>query len=234
MRERDKTASGPREERDITPAAERVTISQLTSRTPAAAAGSAAPVTSTRPPANQPSEPEKSDEIDKACTAERATELRGIIEEKKSLLGITLFTELKNKAVKRYHQVKAMADIEAGFENLSPDLDDAQEGFNRLFTLIAKSNGSWNRSNTIAIRWRWKICGRSFSMASKRLLRRRQCGQKRKRKTAAGALVELSIIKRRFGDRGQMVIYPCPHCDSYHVGHTPGKNGIGSGWQIQY
>lgn len=136
-----------REERGITPAAERVTISQLTNRTPAAE--TAAPVTSAPPPVNQPSEPEKSDEsdiaqqlrdeIDKACTAVRATTLRGIIEEKKPELGITLFTELKNKAVKRYHQVKAMTDIEAGFENLSPDLADAQEAFNRLFSLIAKS-----------------------------------------------------------------------------------------------
>ncbi|ECQ4329842.1 hypothetical protein FY725_21905 [Salmonella enterica] len=67
-------------------------------------------------------------------------------------------------------------------------------------------------------------------MTSKHRLRRKQCGCKKRHKTADGAQIELWIIRKRYGHQGQMGVYRCPFCNNYHVGHTPGRNGIGSGY----
>ncbi|EAP0942965.1 hypothetical protein B7802_07380 [Salmonella enterica] len=69
-------------------------------------------------------------------------------------------------------------------------------------------------------------------MASKRRLRRKQCGRKRCHKTAADACIELRLIKLKYGHQGQIGVYRCPFCNNYHVGHTPGRNGIGSGYEV--
>ncbi|EAA8653945.1 hypothetical protein IOZ78_000817 [Salmonella enterica] len=58
----------------------------------------------------------------------------------------------------------------------------------------------------------------------------KQCGCKKRHKTADGAQIELWIIRKRYGHQGQMGVYRCPFCNNYHVGHTPGRNGIGSGY----
>lgn len=68
-------------------------------------------------------------------------------------------------------------------------------------------------------------------MASKRRQRRKQCTGKNRHPTADGAQIELYLIRKRYGHQGQMGIYRCPFCGKYHVGHIPGRNGIGSGYR---
>lgn len=41
-------------------------------------------------------------------------------------------------------------------------------------------------------------------MSSKRRLRRKQCAGKKRHKTADGAMVEIKIIRQRFGHQGQI------------------------------
>jgi hypothetical protein len=56
----------------------------------------------------------------------RSKALRADIESAKATLGSALFTELKNKAVKRYYLVDARNKIEAAINSLpSPDEPDA-------------------------------------------------------------------------------------------------------------
>ncbi|MFG6076958.1 RecT family recombinase [Erwinia sp. OPT-41] len=134
-----------RTEKDITPAADRVVLSELASAAPPAdpvptKATSEAPAPE---PAAPPAEPKIAaqlrDDIQKADTPARATELRALVEEKKAELGISLYTELKNKAVARYYRLNAMAAINAKFDELSPELTNAVEEFNALLALINKS-----------------------------------------------------------------------------------------------
>lgn len=68
-------------------------------------------------------------------------------------------------------------------------------------------------------------------MASKRHQRRKQCEGKRRHATADNALVEIRMIHKRHGHCGQIGVYRCSFCGSYHVGHMPGRNGIGSGYR---
>ncbi|EDW6828024.1 recombinase RecT, partial [Salmonella enterica] len=51
--------------------------------------------------------------IDTASSVDQAKAIRADIESQKALLGTALFTELKNKAVKRYYQVDAQNKVEA-------------------------------------------------------------------------------------------------------------------------
>ena len=68
-------------------------------------------------------------------------------------------------------------------------------------------------------------------MSSKRRLRRKQCLHKNRHKSAQAATFEIIAILKRHGHRGHICPYRCPFCGMYHVGHTPGKNGIGSGYR---
>ncbi|WP_165708268.1 RecT family recombinase [Pectobacterium polaris] len=78
------------------------------------------------------------DQIAKADDVDRATAIRADIETKKSVLGTALFTELKNKAVKRYYQVNAKNQIEAEINSLpQPDEPDAVEKFAALEKSLA-------------------------------------------------------------------------------------------------
>lgn len=142
----------PAIERDITPTG-RVSVAELAAHSQPEA--EAAPVTDapatevpassrTQPsPPAQPEPPPAADQlradIQKADTPDKARELRSAIEGQKETLGIDLFTELKNKAVQRYHQLNAMASISAQFDSLSPDLEDATAKFQQLSTLIQRS-----------------------------------------------------------------------------------------------
>jgi hypothetical protein len=67
-------------------------------------------------------------------------------------------------------------------------------------------------------------------MSSKRRLRRRVCTRKRRHATDNNARVELFMIRKNHGYTGHLNVYRCPFCNGFHVGHTPRKNGIGSGW----
>jgi hypothetical protein len=64
-------------------------------------------------------------------------------------------------------------------------------------------------------------------MASKRRVRRTECGKKRKFTTAHEANSFLAYMHRTKGE--VMHTYRCPHCAHYHVGHfdgTPTFNGL--------
>lgn len=140
---------GPLAEKDITPV-ERVSVAQLTANsTPEKEPENATPVPAPAAPEVSPEKTEQPepqndaqqlrDAIQNAATADQAKELRITIEAQKEALGITLFTELKNKAVQRYHQLNAMAAINNQFEVLSPDNSDAKERFLALTALVNKS-----------------------------------------------------------------------------------------------
>lgn len=58
--------------------------------------------------------------IDAALTAEVAQQLRAEIEANKTMLGFALFTELKNKAVKKYFVTDARARVDAAINSLPP------------------------------------------------------------------------------------------------------------------
>jgi len=139
-------------ERDITPTG-RVSVAELTAssrpeaepeaNTPSLApevptTSSVSPVASAQPEP-QPAAQRLRTDILKADTPEQAKELRIAIEGQKDTLGIDLFTELKNKAVQRYHQLNAMASINAQFDALSPDAENATAQFQKLSTLVQRS-----------------------------------------------------------------------------------------------
>lgn len=58
------------------------------------------------------------DRIDAAGTVDQAKAIRADIESQKALLGTALYTELKNKAVKRYYQVDAQNKVEAAINSV--------------------------------------------------------------------------------------------------------------------
>lgn len=122
-----------RTERDVTPPAQRVSISQMSS--------DQANVVAEQPTLNEGAKQEApvidatsgSDEanfnyealaaefresIDKLQTLDSAKNLRVEIEEIKQQLGSALYTELKGKAVKKYHQIDARNYIEAAINSL--------------------------------------------------------------------------------------------------------------------
>lgn len=68
--------------------------------------------------------------IDAASTVDQAKAIRADIESQKALLGTALFTELKNKAVKRYYQVDAQNRVEAAINSVPvPGEPEAAELF---------------------------------------------------------------------------------------------------------
>lgn len=65
-------------------------------------------------------------------------------------------------------------------------------------------------------------------MASKRHVRRKQCGKKQRfttRDTAKDAMYAL-IRKNKTGG-GYLHIYPCCFCGGFHFGHAPGSSKRG-------
>ncbi|ECH4369487.1 recombinase RecT, partial [Salmonella enterica] len=89
-----------REEREINPApVQRMSVQEITSEvsTRTSAQESAANVDAVADDLRE--------RIDTASSVDQAKAIRADIESQKALLGTALFTELKNKAVKRYYQV---------------------------------------------------------------------------------------------------------------------------------
>ncbi|HFT3685792.1 TPA: enterohemolysin, partial [Klebsiella pneumoniae] len=75
-----------------------------------------------------------------AQDVDSAKALRADIETVKATLGSALFTELKNKAVKRYYLVDARNKVEAAINSLpSPDEPDAAERFGEAERVLASS-----------------------------------------------------------------------------------------------
>ncbi|WP_316540659.1 RecT family recombinase [Klebsiella michiganensis] len=120
-----------REEKIINPAqAEKITLDEITSSVGASASAqdSAANVDSVAD--------ELRDQIDSASSVDQAKAIRVDIESQKALLGTALYTELKNKAVKRYYLVDARNKIEAAINSLpNPGEPEAAE-------LFAKAEGT--------------------------------------------------------------------------------------------
>ncbi|HBM2887183.1 TPA: recombinase RecT [Klebsiella oxytoca] len=114
-----------REEKIINPAqAEKITLNEITSSVgaPASAQDSAVNVDSVAD--------ELRDRIDSASSVDQAKAIRVDIESQKALLGTALYTELKNKAVKRYYLVDARNKIEAAINSLpNPGEPEAAELF---------------------------------------------------------------------------------------------------------
>lgn len=78
------------------------------------------------------------DRIEAAQDVDSAKALRADIETVKATLGSALFTELKNKAVKRYYLVDARNKVEAAINSLpSPDEPGAAERFGEAERVLA-------------------------------------------------------------------------------------------------
>ncbi|ENM5425321.1 recombinase RecT [Escherichia coli] len=76
--------------------------------------------------------------IDTSSTVDQAKAIRADIESQKALLGTALFTELKNKAVKRYYLVDHRNKVEAAINSLpSPDEPDAADRFGEVERVLA-------------------------------------------------------------------------------------------------
>ncbi|MBE0007098.1 enterohemolysin, partial [Citrobacter freundii] len=73
-----------------------------------------------------------------AQDVDSAKALRADIESAKATLGSALFTELKNKAVKRYYLVDSRNKVEAAINSLpSPDEPDAAARFGEVERVLA-------------------------------------------------------------------------------------------------
>ncbi|EMG9772507.1 recombinase RecT [Klebsiella aerogenes] len=120
-----------REEKIINPAqTEKITLNEITSTVGAVASAqeSASNIDAVAD--------ELRDRIDTASSVDQAKAIRADIESQKALLGTALFTELKNKAVKRYYLVDARNKIEAAINSLpNPGEPEAAE-------LFAKAEGT--------------------------------------------------------------------------------------------
>jgi hypothetical protein len=80
------------------------------------------------------------DRIEAAQDVDSAKALRADIETVKATLGSALFTELKNKAVKRYYLVDARNKVEAAINSLPPSDDpDAAARFAEVERVLASS-----------------------------------------------------------------------------------------------
>lgn len=78
------------------------------------------------------------DRIDAAQSVDQAKAVRADIESAKPTLGSALFTELKNKAVRRYYLVDARNKVEAAINSLpQPDEPDAAELFAKAEQTLA-------------------------------------------------------------------------------------------------
>ncbi|MEG0102174.1 MAG: RecT family recombinase [Hafnia sp.] len=78
--------------------------------------------------------------IDAAQDVDSAKALRADIESAKATLGSALFTELKNKAVKRYYLVDSRNKVEAAINSLpSPDEPDAARRFGEVERVLASA-----------------------------------------------------------------------------------------------
>lgn len=68
-------------------------------------------------------------------------------------------------------------------------------------------------------------------MASKRNLRRKSCEGKVRHQNKDGAIIAMKKLNKARGHQGQLHAYQCPFCGQWHIGHAPGRNGLGSGYR---
>ncbi|MBJ9273748.1 recombinase RecT [Citrobacter freundii] len=123
----------PRTEKEINPTPQRVSISAITGDT----------VTTTHSAQESAANidglaDEFRDRIEAAGTLETAAAVGNEINEAKAALGTTLFTELKNKATRRYHLVKHRNAVEAAINSLpQPGEPGAAEQFAKAERVLA-------------------------------------------------------------------------------------------------
>lgn len=80
------------------------------------------------------------DRIDTARSVDQAKAIRADIESQKALLGTALYTELKNKAVKRYYLVDAKNKVEAAINSLpNPGDPEAEALFAKAESTLTSS-----------------------------------------------------------------------------------------------
>ncbi|PMC26202.1 enterohemolysin, partial [Klebsiella aerogenes] len=80
------------------------------------------------------------DRIDTADSVDQAKAIRADIESQKALLGTALYTELKNKAVKRYYLVDAKNKVEAAINSLpNPGDPEAEALFAKAESTLTSS-----------------------------------------------------------------------------------------------
>lgn len=80
------------------------------------------------------------DRIDTADSVDQAKAIRADIESQKALLGTALYTELKNKAVKRYYLVDAKNKVEAAINSLpNPGDPEAEALFAKAGSTLTSS-----------------------------------------------------------------------------------------------
>lgn len=122
-----------RNEKEINPGAPaaRVSVSQLTEPTAAAQQQSSAP-----PVDSDGIAADIRAAIEDVKDLEKAVAIRKQVEEMKQKLGITDYTELRNKAVGRYWQISKAADINAQLESCS-----TPEAFSAVEALVRRSEG---------------------------------------------------------------------------------------------
>lgn len=51
----------------------------------------------------------------------------------------------------------------------------------------------------------------------------RECGAKKRWASREDALRGIAGLIARGAARGLMAAYRCPHCESWHIGHRPGR-----------
>ena len=60
-------------------------------------------------------------------------------------------------------------------------------------------------------------------MASKRRLRRRACGSKRRYLTERDARAAISSLRHHTGQADLLTTYRCDFCNGFHFGHPPAR-----------
>lgn len=114
-----------REEREINPAPQRMSVSEIAEANNGAERGMNEPMVNIDTIADG-----FRARIETAETLESASAVGNDINEAKATLGTALFTELKNKATRRYHQVNAKNKVDAVINTLpQPGEPDAAERF---------------------------------------------------------------------------------------------------------
>ncbi len=89
--------------------------------------------------------------IDAAQDVDSAKALRADIESAKATLGSSLFTELKNKAVKCYYLVDSRNKVEAAINPLPSGTNRMQlNGLGKLSEFLQRRNVIWATSCTIS------------------------------------------------------------------------------------
>ncbi|EPZ2459385.1 RecT family recombinase [Citrobacter youngae] len=121
-----------RTEREINPATQHVSLNEITDAETITASNQ-------KPAANNDSlVDEMRKRIDAAEDTDAAKAIGEDINNSKAVLGSALYTELKNKATRRYHLVNARNKVEAAINSLpSPDEPDAAERFEQVERVLA-------------------------------------------------------------------------------------------------